>query len=241
MPGIQFSGSEANFRGVPDVNKYLLANSLAGTGTPPAAAVYAGDIVALTQASALTSGANTVVRMLLAADKTAHYLQGSPVAGLLGVCMDDVASSAAGIAIAPPVIAPGVTSGAPISYPLSNSGMWGADRATNRNYMKVALFVPGNTFLGRLDMTAGAITLKHQYDGLLAGIIMTTTSGVTTYTIDSATASGADACIRIIGPNEQDPLYNTTVAISSATGPSVFFEVLPSFSQYLTNVVYSSQ
>lgn len=242
MPGIQFAGSEAGFTGVPNVNKYLLANSLTGTGTPPAAAVYTGDIVALTQASALTSGGNTVVRQLLAADKTAHYLQGSPVAGLLGVCMNDVQSNASGIATAPPYIGPGVTSGAPINYPLSESAMWGADRATNRNYMKVALFEPGNVFLGRLNMVAGAITLQHQYDGLLAGIIMTTTSGVTQYTIDSATASGADACVRIIGPNEQDPLYNTLVASgSSVQGPSVFFEVLSSFCQFLTNVVYTSQ
>lgn len=242
MPGVIFGGGEGNYVGVPNVGKYLLANSLSGTGTPPAAAVYAGDLVALTTKSTLTASSQVVVRQLLAADKTAHYLEGSPVAGILGVCMNDVSSSAAGIALSPPVIAPGITAGAAISYPLSESAMWGQDRATNRNYMKVALFVPGNVFIGRLDMTAGAITLGHQFDGKLAGLILTTTSGVTAYTIDSATASGADACCRIIGPVEQDPLYNTAVSAGVAVqGPSVYFEMLASFSQYLTGVSYSTQ
>src|SRR5690349_25042114 len=35
---------------------------------------------------------STVVRMLLAADKTAHYKEGTPVAGILGVCFNDVRS-----------------------------------------------------------------------------------------------------------------------------------------------------
>jgi hypothetical protein len=239
MPGFVFAGNKGSYTGVPNVGKYLLANSMNGTGTPPAAAIMAGDVVCLTSNASLTSNSQIVVRMLLAADKTAVYKQGTPVAGILGVAASDVASTSTGAAMAPPAYL-GLTNQASIPYSYSEPGLWGADKATSRNYLKVNLFSGGNFFLGRLDMAAGAITLGHQFDDALAGIILNTTSGVTTYTVDT-TATGTSACLRIIGPNEQDPLYNTLVASGAATGPSVFFQAVGSFEQYSTGVVYTSQ
>jgi len=215
-----------------------MANSLTGSGTPPAAACYAGDLCALTQNSSLTSGGQTVVRMLLAADKTAHYKEGTPVAGILGIFSDSFQSNSSGIATAPPVIA-GIASGAAINYPLSGPGMWGQDVATNRNYGGVILFQAGNVFMAPLYTGAGSVTLKHQYDDTLGGFTLTTTNGITQYTINT-TDTGVDACLRILGPNEQDPNYNKLVA-QNAYGPMVFFEVLGSFEQSQTGVVYSSQ
>lgn len=239
MPGIAFANQQGGMLGTPSVGKYLLANSMTGTGTPPANGLNAGDLVVLTTKSTLTSNSNVVVRMLLAADKSAHYKEGTPVAGILGVAASSVQTNASGVAQPGPA-AGGITTTASISYPYSEPALWGADPASGRNYLKVDLFLPGNVFIGRLDMAAGAITLQHQYDNTLAGFILNTTTGVTTYTVDTG-AAAADQCLRIIGPNTQDPLYNTLVAQNAAVGPSVFFEVLDSFSQALTGVDYSTQ
>lgn len=212
---------------------------MTGTGTPPANALQAGDLVALTTKSTLTSSSNVVTRMLLAADKTAHYKEGTPVAGILGVSAQAVTTNASGVAGAPPPLG-AITTNAAINYPLSGPAMQAVDSASGRSYIAVYLFGGRNVFRGRLDMAAGAITLAHQYDNTLAGFILNTTSGITTYTIDTG-AAAADQCVRIIGPDEQDPLYNTVVAQSATTGPAVFFEVLSSFAQVLTGVDYSTQ
>src|SRR5437868_12920900 len=105
MPGIRYVGTRAGFVDVPDVRAFLLAKSLTGTGTPPAAAIQAGDVLCLTQAAALTDTiTNTVVRMLLAADVTAVYKEGTPVAGVLGIARDSASSNASGVATAPPAL-----------------------------------------------------------------------------------------------------------------------------------------
>ncbi len=239
MGGFQFAYRKGGLIPVPSVEPYLLANSMTGAGTPPANAVQAGDLVVLTQATALTSSGNTVVRMLLAADKTAHYKEGTPVAGILGVSAWAAQSNASGVAFGPPPLG-GITTSAAIPYPLSQSAMQAPDTASGRSYLGVNLFTGGNVFLARLDMAAGAITLAHQYDDTPAGVILNTTSGITNFTIQPA-PTALDQCMRIIGPNEADPLYNTLVAQNAAVGPSVFVEIMPAFDQYLTAVVYTTQ
>lgn len=239
MPGISFAGNRGGQTFAPFIQRYLLANSLTGTGTPPAAAIQAGDLVVLTTKSNLTSNSNVVMRQLLAADKTAHYKEGTPVAGILGVAAWAAQSNASGVATAPPPLG-AISTNAAINYPLSQAGMQQADNASGRSYMAAEVFNAGAIFQGRLDTAAGAITLQHQYDDILAGFILTVVSGITTYTIDTG-ASASDQCIRIIGPNENDPLYNTLVAQNAAVGPSVFFQMLGSFSQYETGVPYSTQ
>lgn len=193
----------------------------------------------LTTKSTLTSSGNTVLRMLLAADKTAHYKESTPVAGILGVAAWAARTNASGVAVGTPPLG-AITTSAAIPYPLSQAGMQASDPGSGRSYEAVDLFTGGNVFLARLDTAAGAITLQHQYDNTPAGVILTTTSGVTVYTIEPA-PTALDQCFRIVGPNEADPLYNTVVAQSAAVGPSVFVEIMPAFDQYLTAVNYSTQ
>lgn len=239
MPGILFAGARGGGTPAPEIGQYLLANSLTGTGTPPANALQAGDLVCLTTKSTLTSSSNVVTRPLLAADKTAHYKEGTPVAGILGVAVTSVTTNASGVAGAPPALG-GISTNAAINYPLSGPAMQAVDVASGRSYLPVYMFGGRNIFKARLDTAAGAVTLAHQYDDTLAGFILTTTSGITVFTVDTG-AAAADQCIRIVGPDEQDPLYNTSVAQSAANGCYVFFEALSSFSQVLTGVPYSTQ
>lgn len=208
---------------------FLLANSLTGLGTPPANYLRANDPVVLTTKSTLTSGGIAVVRQLLAADKTAHYKEGTPVAGLLGLAEYDCSTDSNG-SINGSVPPAGVTPGAQVVYNFpSMSGDSPPDTATNRSRIQVYLFNLTNVFQGYLNSAVAS----HALDGTLAGIILSTTSGVTTWTIDTG-AAAADQCLTIIKPNETDPLYN------AAAGP-VFFQVLPAFCQSLTGVPYSTQ
>lgn len=239
MPGIVYVGPEAGRVYVPDLRPVLLANSLSGTGTPPAADIQAGDIVVLTTKSTLTSGGNTVGRMLLAADVTAHYKEGTPVAGVFGVARDSARSNASGVALGSTPLG-GITTSAAIPYPYSYAGMQPPDDATGRSQLSVDVFAGGQVFMGQLYVGGGAITLQHQYDYTLAGFHLSTTGGITTYTIDTG-AAAADQCLRIIGPNMEDPFYNVLTTTAQTTAPTVFFEVLGAFEQASTGVVYSTQ
>lgn len=268
MPGIAFAGTRGGTTGLANLKKYLLANGLAGSGTPPAQALYGGDLVALTTTTNLT-GSNPlnveVLRMLLAADKTAHYKEGTPIAGILGVACDDVTTSGnqagannGGLAGAPPAIA-GISTGAAINYPLSYSAMMSQpDVATGRSWERV-WSATGNIFAARFDINSttwtATATIQHQYDGTLAGFNLNTYNGQTIYTLDPGTgldnvatgAAAADQCVRIIGVDTTDPLFNVPIvrqaqgASFSAYGPIMFFEFLAAFNQDLTGVVYTSQ
>lgn len=237
MPGLRFSGSNAGFVDVPNVRPVLLGNSLTGTGTPPAAAIQAGDVICLTTVAALTSSGNVVGRMLLAADVTAVYKEGTPVAGIYGMARDSSASNASGVAQAPPPLG-GIQTSAAIPYPYSYAGTMPPDDATGRSQLSVDVFYPGQIFAAPLYPGGGAVTVQHQYDDTLAGLRLSTTAGVTTYLVD---VGATTKILRIIAPNMQDPLYNTLVATSATFGCEVFFEVLETYCQALTGVPYSTQ
>lgn len=239
MGTFTFAGTRGGNTMAPTIQKYLLANSLTGAGTPPANALRANDPVVLTTASALTSGGAVVCRQLLAADKTAHYKEGTPVAGILGIAAQDVQTNSSGVAGAPPAFG-NITTNAAINYPLSGPAMQQSDVYTGRSYMPVYIFNDINIFKGQLYMGAGAITLGHQYDDTIGGITISTTSGITKWTINTSD-SGTDGCVLILGPDEADPLYGTAVASGATTGPTVFFTILPSFQQVNTGVNYSTQ
>lgn len=213
---------------------YLLANSLSGTGTPPAAYLRGGDLVALTIASALTASSIAVVRMLLAADKTAHYKESTPVAGILGLAEYDCATDGNGVlnGNVPPA---GVTPGASITYNFPSMGQGTpVDSATNRSRIQIYEANLQNVFVGALT-TEGAANANHALDGLGGGLILTTSGGVTTYTLDDDPAA-ADTCIVFVKPDESDPNYNVANG-----GGRMFFQFLPAFCQSLTGIQYSSQ
>jgi hypothetical protein len=227
MPGIRFAYTLNS--GPVAAQGFLLANSLSGTGTPPANYLRGGEPVVLTTKSTLTSGGIAVTRQLLAADKTAHYKEGTPVAGILGISEYDCATDANGVinANVPPA---GVTPGASVTYnfPSMAQGI-PPDSATNRSRVQIYLAGTQNVFVGALD----SATASHALDGTLAGLILTTASGVTTYTIDTG-AAAADQCLVIIKPDESDSLYN-------AAKGRVFFQFIPTFCQAITGVSYSTQ
>lgn len=239
MGTIRLAGTRGGNTPAPEIFQYLLANNLNGTGTPPANAMQYGDLVVLTTAAALTSSGNVVCRQLLAADKTAHYKEGTPVAGILGVAQSSVQTNASGVAIAAPPLG-GVTTNAAIPYPHSGPSLQQSDVASGRSYINVATFGGNNIFHAGLNTSGGAITLAHQYDNTLGGFTLSTTNGVTTFTVN-VTDTGVDACVEILYPDEQDPLYNTLVGTSATQFATVFFRVLPSFAQILTGVNYSTQ
>lgn len=253
MPGIVYAGTlGGKFTSVQYVD-YLAADSMNGTGTPPACSMLAGDVLALTTKTTLTSSNNTVCRMLLAADKTANYQVSSVDAGAVGIAVFDMNTNASGVAGSPPALG-GVANGSAINYPMSDPTLRGNDMATSRNYVHVATADSANIFRGRIDMNStdwpSGLTLQHQFDGITAGFILTTTSGVTNYTIQPTTGLGgistngatvAQSIIRILGPWQDDPLYNTLVASGAALGPYVQFQFLGAYNQSANGIVYTAQ
>ena len=172
-----------------------------------------------------------VVRMLIAADKTAHYKEGTPVAGIMGVAVWDANTGSTG-QIQGSVSAAGVNTGTGVilNFPSISSGI-PVDPNTARARIDYYTASEMNVFLGKLDSTAAAATPAR--NNTLAGLILTTASGVTTYTIDTG-AAAADQCLRILRCNEQDPLYGSV-------GGEVFFQFLPAFDQAQSGVNYASQ
>jgi hypothetical protein len=190
-----------------------------------------GDLVVQTTKSTLTANGVAVVRMLLAADKTAHYKEGTPVAGIFGVAEYDCATDGNGI-INGNVTAPNVANGAGITYNFpSNALRVPPDINTGRSRVQIYLANTVNVFVGALNSGSSAATAA--LNNTLAGFILSTTNGVTTYTIDT-NAAAADQCITIIKCDETDPLYGFT-------GGRVFFQFLPAFCQSLTGVQYATQ
>lgn len=127
----------------------------------------------------------------------------------------------------------------------------------------------GHIDMNSTDWPSG-LTIGHQFDGQLAAFVLTpygTTLG-NYYTIQPLTGTagvagnGAGAtfcCIRIIGPKANDPNYNVLVANDGQTyngatggaktlpasgrilaGPLVEFELLESYNQGLTGVMYTT-
>jgi hypothetical protein len=228
VPGIRFAYVIEG--DTPIVGSGLFANLLSGTGAPPAAYVRAGDALVSTTKSTLTANGVAVVRMLLAADKTALYKEGTPVAGILGISQFDASTDGNGI-INGNVTPPGVATGAGITYSFpSMSQTTPVDSFSNRSRVQYYTASPLNVFVGALG--AGSANATPALNNTLAGLLLTTTAGVTTYNVDT-TAGATQQCLTILRCDESDPLYGTGLG-------RVFFQFLPSFSQATTGVNYST-
>jgi hypothetical protein len=232
MPGCAYGENFAGNALAPLTPSFYLANSLTGSGVPPAAYVQATDIVCLTTATALTSNAIPVLRMLLAADITALYQNGSGgICGILGSAADDMISNASGYAQAPPTSLGGFQS------PGSYASLQYTEPQVGRSQGRVQVFTSNHGFRMALYTGGGAITLTGQYNNTLAGIHISTTSGTTTYTIDP---NATTKCVQIVAADIGDPLYDTLVA-QNAAGPHVYVKILPAYQQFNTGVNYSAQ
>ena len=217
MPGISYYQRTSGATITPNKQPFKLANSMTGTGTPPAAQLQAGDFVVLTTNSSLTASGVTVCRMLLAADKTAHYKEGTPVAGILGVCTATVDTNSSGAATGAGVSPGGVIYGNP-----SEEFTYGVD-STGRGTLNVIIADNSTIFRGKLNSGTASGSIVNT----LGGITLSTTSGVTTYTLNT-TDTGVDACVQFTGYNPDD----TT---------EVYFRIVSSFQQNTTGVDYSTQ
>ena len=192
MPGFMFYNKKGGVTAAKSQIEGLLANNLVGF-VPPTAPIQQGDLIVQTKAAALTDSALTpVVRMLLAADKTANYKQGTPVAGILGVPIDGAATDALGRASGSAASPGGVI----FAVPSISAGI-GPDRATGRNVMSVIQAGFGNTFKARIDMNAAdwptGLNLSHQFDNQLGGVILN--YGQQFPALPVGTASGSSATL----------------------------------------------
>jgi hypothetical protein len=260
MPGILLYSTPTDSGMQQPVDWLLVQNSATGV-VPPNAPIQAGDIICQTSNATLCAGtapapnAARVARKLLAADKTANYLQ-TTAAGIWGIAMDSVSTNSLGNVVA------GVGNGGFVFKTPNQSVLVSTDQITGRPKLPVMPFKPGGLFTGRLDLNLTDFPLANyptgyrvtnQFNGLLAGIIITTNAaGVTTYSIQPAASSGgsivgatsAQQIVRIQRADETDVDYFNKVQVAGAgvLGCRLIFEVLPNYQQSsVSNVVYSAQ
>jgi hypothetical protein len=226
MPGFQYVRTSTNNQS-PHRLAYTLGKSYASSTAK--GLVMAGDIVVLTTNSNHTTSSYPVVRPLVAADKTAHYQQGTPIAGLLGVAEMSAQTDTNGFASAPVTPANLAASAIPIyALPTVPSGF---DVDPNIGYSRIviSLFDQNNEFKANLNSgtTSGAL------NGTQAGLILATSGTNSTYTIDTAPSGGAiaggDACLLITKWDERDPSQK-----------AVYVKCHPSFQQGNTGVNYTT-
>jgi len=235
MPGITYEASGTS-GDAPYAVAYLMASNLTGgnnTGAGPNAppgAIYAHDLCVLTTNTNLTAGGIPVVRPLLQADITNTYQQGGANAGVLGVFTEDIVTNASGQIFAQPTF--GITQPVQVVFSMpAPSGRMPPEAATGRHHVNVIVSTSANIFKGRLapNYAAGA---THALDGTTAGIQIVTTNGVSTYYVDPAATT---KILTILKPDETDRAYN----VASGSG-LVFFQFLPTYSQYVNGLNYST-
>lgn len=227
MPGIKFSYRTT---GQPAFKRhYPLAKSMNGTGTPPAAKLQAGDFVVLTTLSTLTTSSTPVIRPLLAADKTAHYEEGGVRAGVLGICDGPVETNSSGLVLASQS-AGGVITRTPGMASMNPLHACGQAQDT-------VIVITADTVLeAQLGTAASSAAAFNALVGTLAGITLSVSSGVTTYTLNTSD-TGEDLMCQIVGVDTADTTFKR-----------VFFRILGtgltptgSYMQWDTGVPYSTQ
>lgn len=229
MPGASF-GDLIGSRGAPFRKGYPLAKSMNGTGTPPAATMKAGDIVCLSTASGLTTASAVVVRPLLAADKTANYENGSGVrCGILGICDCEIATDSAGLALAQ-------TSSGGVISPTPGMGSMNPLHLSGQAQQTMIVFTPSTVFKMLLAAAAASAAAYAALPNTLAGITISTTSGVTTYTANT-TDTGEQLMLEIVGIDPNDTTFKTVYLRVLGTG----LTPTGSYMQYDTATPYTAQ
>lgn len=226
MPGFTYARNNINAK-APAKVAYTLGKAYASSTAK--GLVMAGDWVVITTNTNHTTSSYPVVRPLVAADKTAHYQQGTPIAGLLGVAEMGAQTDANGFASAPIVPANVATSAIPIyNLPTVPTG-YKVDPNIGYSRIVVTVAGSGNEFKGRLNSG----TATGALNGTLAGLILATSGTNTTYTVDTAPSGGAiaggDACLIITKWDERD-LLNTLV----------YVRVVGAFAQPATGINYTT-
>lgn len=238
MPGFQFAYREGGGQPVREV--YPLAKSMAGAGTPPAARLVSGDLVAYTTVAALTTSAAKVMRMLLAADKTANYEDGSTNrCGVYGIAEGAVATNSSGVAVAETSNG-GFLPKVPSLASLNKLALNGHGQAV------FIAATPDTVFKAKLKTAAASAVAYQALRGQLAGVDIAVSSGVSTYTVDSG-ESGEDLNLVIVDIDPRDTSYLTVFVKfrdeqnSAAASGDAETLVLGSYCQYRTGFPYTAQ
>lgn len=227
MPGVKFSyrtNGQPAFR-----KRYPFAKSMNGTGTPPAATLQPGDFVALTTNASLATSSTPVVRMLLAADKTAHYEEGGVRAGVLGIYDSQVNTNSSGVVMAQQS-AGGVITRTPGMASMNPLHPCGHAQDT------IVVATADTVFEMNLATAAASQTALAALRGTLGGITLSTTSGVTTYTVNT-TDTGEDLMLEIVDVDISDPNLKRVFVRFLGTG----LTPTGSYMQYDTGTNYSTQ
>lgn len=203
---------------------------MSGTGTPPAATLKNGDLVVYTTVSALTTASAKVVRMLLAADKAANYEEGGVRAGVLGVLdSSDVSTSSSGSTSAV------ASTGGVISRTQGMASMNKLD-ANGHAQETFIIATPDTVFKAQLAVAAASLAAFQALEGGLAGITISTTSGVSTYTVNT-TDTGEKLMLKIVKVDLNDLNFKTVFVkiLDSGLTPT------GSYCQNQTATPYSTQ
>lgn len=223
MPGVRFAYAVAGQVGVPDIVQALLAGGSAGGVT-----IYNGDFTVKTTKTTLTANVVPVLRTLLAADVTATYQQTGSIAGIFGAACEDVTTNGSGQAIQSPALG-GIATGGQVIYSYGYDGLQAVDPNTSRSYTRV-IEATGNMVFGIKLSAASAIGTPALLT-TSAALLLTTTNGVTNFQVDTTNAT--TAVLVIVGINTSDALYGQK-------GCEVFCQVLATYRQGTTNVLYTA-
>jgi hypothetical protein len=198
--GFSFAYREGG--GKPVRARFPLAKSMNGAGTRPAARMRAGDVVAYTTVSALTTSSAKVVRPLLEADKTAHYEDGSSHrCGILGICESPVATNSSGVPIAE------TQTGGNLSKTPSLASMNPLD--SNGHGQQVFLIAtPDTVFKAELGTAAASLAAYLALKGQLAGLTFTNATGGSDYTVNTSD-TGEDLLLVIADVDPKDSTFKT--------------------------------
>jgi hypothetical protein len=215
--------------GPPVKRRYPLAKSMNGAGTRPAARMRAGDLVAYTTVSALTTAGAKVVRQLLEADKTANYEEGGVRAGVLGCCDQPVATNSSGVPIAE------TGSGGALSKTPSIASINPLD--TNGHGQQTFVIATADTvFEAKLGTAAANLATYLALKGGLAGITFTDATGGSDYTVNTSD-TGEKLLLKIVDVDPNDATFKTVFVqfLGTSLTPT------GSYMQADTGTAYSTQ
>lgn len=223
MPGVRFASSIAGQTGSPNLVPCVMAGGTGGGVT-----MYSGDFVVKTIKTTLTANVVPVLRTLLAADVTATYQQTGAICGIFGAIEEDVTTNSSGQATSPPAFG-GIATGGQVVYPYGQAGLNPVDSNTGRGQVRVLQATGSNIYGIKLSAASAVGTLA--LIGKQVALLLTTTSGVTLFQVDTTNAT--TAVLEIVGINTSDPNYGLA-------GCEVFCTVLSTYRQGDLGIYYST-
>jgi hypothetical protein len=215
MSGLSFAYQKTSSSPVP-----VCSTALIGKSTQ----IHVGDILILTEASALTTSATPVVRPLFSGDTITSSN------GILGVALFDIQTNSSGVltTVSSPVT---VSTRGQLDTSLPLTNVLPTDPVTGFVQIYYATFDLENVFRG---YSATNDVVSFYQVGRKAGITASAASAPSNYTIDLNAAS-ANCPFIIDGVDTESPQYN-----SANGGGEVFVRCLAAFNQTMTATLWAT-